>query len=262
MSAAAFLRVKKLKGGGIIKVAARHNRRDIQAELGADSHINPARTCTNETLLGAATADGVALLAKELMHGAGIGKLRKDAVFGIEAIFSLPPDTVIDDTAYFTDCVAWAAAYFGGVQNILSVDIHRDEGAPHCHILILPLIGNRMDGSNMVGGKAKLRAMQQQFYDAVAATYGLRKAPARLVGASKASASKAVLDRLRTANDAALKSSVWSTLREMIEREPAPWLIALGLVVDRPQKALRTMAAIFTSKGKGKDIDGSYGQAI
>ena len=34
MSAAAFLRVKKLKGGGIVLAAARHNLREIQAELG------------------------------------------------------------------------------------------------------------------------------------------------------------------------------------------------------------------------------------
>jgi Plasmid recombination enzyme len=251
MSAAAFLRVKKLKGGGIIKVAARHNRREIQAELGADSHIDPARTRLNETLQGAATPDGVAQLAKDLMCGAGIGKLRKDAVLGIEAVFSLPPDTVINDTAYFTDCATWAGAHFGGAQNILSVDIHRDEAAPHCHVLILPLVDNRMDGSNLIGGKQKMLDMQKQFFEVVASRYGLRKAPARLSGETKQTAAKAVLQKLRETADTALTSKVWATFREAIERDPAPYLMALGLVIDKPKKAIKTMAAIFTGKGKG-----------
>lgn len=251
MSAAAFLRVKKLKGGGIIKAAARHNRREIQAELGADSHIDPARTRLNETLQGAATPDGVALLAKDLMRGAGIGKLRKDAVLGIEAVFSLPPDTAIDDAAYFTDCATWAGVYFGGAQNILSVDIHRDEGAPHCHVLILPLVDNRMDGSNLIGGKQKMLEMQKLFFEAVASRYGLRKAPARLSGTAKEAAAKAVLQNLRETADTALTSKLWATLREAIERDPAPYLMALGLAIEKPKKALKTMAAIFTGKGKG-----------
>jgi Plasmid recombination enzyme len=251
MSAAAFLRVKKLKGGGIIKSAARHNRREIQAELGADSHIDPARTRLNETLQGAATPDGVAQLAKDLMRGAGIGKLRKDAVLGIEAIFSLPPDTAINDTAYFTDCATWAGVYFGGAQNVLSVDIHRDEAAPHCHVLLLPLVDNRMDGSNLIGGKQKMLEMQKLFYETVASRYGLRKAPARLSGESKQAAAKAVLQKLRESTDTVLTSSLWATFREMIERDPATFLMALGLAIDKPKKALKTMAAIFTGKGKG-----------
>lgn len=251
MSAAAFLRVKKLKGGGIIKSAARHNKREIQAELGADSHIDPARTRLNQTLQGAATPDGVALLAKDLMRGAGIGKLRKDAVLGIEAIFSLPPDTAINDTAYFTDCAMWAGVYFGGAQNILSVDIHRDEAAPHSHVLIVPLVDNRMDGSNLIGGKQKMLEMQKLFFEAVASRYGLSKAPARLSGETKQAAAKAVLQKLRETADTALTSSLWATFREMIERDPAPYLMALGLAVEKPKKALKTMAAIFTGKGKG-----------
>jgi len=47
MSGAAILRIKKLKGGGIITVAARHNRRVIQAELGAAGSIDPTRSHLN-----------------------------------------------------------------------------------------------------------------------------------------------------------------------------------------------------------------------
>lgn len=252
MSGAAFLRIKKLKGGGIITVAARHNRRVIQAENGAMGSIDPTRSGMNETLQGPLTADDVGQLARDMMAAAGVGKLRKDAVMALEIIFSLPPDHHLDDRSYFTDCAAWVGDYFGGAQNILSVDIHRDEAAPHCHVLLLPLFDNRMGGSNLLGGKQKFLLMQKHFHENVASRYGLRKAPARLSGNAKQATATAVLKRLRETTDKALQSKVWPTIRDKIENDPAAFLMTLGMELKAPAKKLRTMAAIFTSKGKGK----------
>lgn len=252
MSGAAFLRIKKLKGGSIITVAARHNRRVIQAELGATGSIEPTRSHLNETLTGPPTAADVGQLAKDLMATAGVVKLRKDAVMGLEIVFSLPPDTAIDDRAYFTACADWAGASFGGAHNLLSVDIHRDEAAPHCHVLLLPLIAGRMDGSNLLGGKQKLMALQKDFHVKVASLYGLSKAPARLSGTAKQATAKAVLQKLRETSDGAIQSAAWAVIRESVERDPAPFVIALGLDLITAKKQTRTMAQIFTSKGKGR----------
>jgi hypothetical protein len=252
MSGAAFLRLKKLKAGGIITKAARHNRREIQAEVGASDNIDPTRSVLNETLCGPPTADGVAALATELMSAAGVGKLRKNGVRGVEVLFSLPADHGLDDGAYFRDCVAWAASHFGGASNILSADIHRDEAAPHCHVLLLPILNGRMVGSDMVGDKRKLLDTQQRFHQAVASRYGLKKAPHRLTGATKAAAVSAVLDKLRNGSDGALRSKLWPQLRETIEADPGPFMLALGIVVERPAKRLRTMTQVFTSPGRGK----------
>ena len=252
MSGAAFLRIKKLKGSGIITVAARHNRRVIQAETGAAGSIDPTRSRLNETLYGPLTADGVGQLAKDLMQTAGVARFRKDSVLGLEFVFSLPSDHLIDGRAYFADCATWIANQYGGVQNILSVDIHRDEGAPHCHVLLLPLLNGKLAGSDMVGGKQKLMAMHKHFHDAVASRYGLHQAPARLTGASKQTGAAAVLAKLKSTSDAALQSKVWATVRDAIENNPGPWLLALGIEIDVVKKPLRTMAQIFTSKGMGK----------
>lgn len=251
MSGAAFLRIKKLKGGGIITVAARHNKRVIQAEMGATGSIDPARSHLNETLQGPSTAAGVGQLAKDLMMAAGVTRLRKDAVMGLEIVFSLPPGHTIDDRAYFTESAAWAGAYFGGADNILSVDIHRDEAQHHCHVLMLPLIGGRMDGGRMVGNKQKLIEMQKQFHLDVAARYGLSKAPAKLAGASKQAAATAVLTKMRETGDKAMQSAAWATIRAAIENDPGPFLMAVGIEQQAPKKKLRTMAQVFTSKGKG-----------
>jgi hypothetical protein len=255
LSGAAFLRLKKLKGSGIIGVAARHNRRAIQAEIGASGSIDPARSHLNETLIGPSTADGVATLAKELMREAGINKLRKDAVMGLELVFSLPPDHRLYERAYFADCANWAGDYFGGTRNVLSADIHRDEAQHHCHVLLLPLIQNKMTGSDIVGNKQRLLETQKQFHAAVASRYGLMKAPARLIGTSKQAAVKEVLKRLRDASDPALRSAAWPTIREGIERDPGPMMMALGIELPEPKKQARTMAQIFTSRGKRTSQD-------
>lgn len=246
MSGAAFLRIKKLKGGTIIAVAARHNKR----EMYEGGSIDPARTCLNECIAGPRTADDVAMLAKSLMSGAGIEKSRrKDAVMCIEVVFSLPPNHHLDDSAYFADCAKWAAGQFGGVENVLSVDIHRDEGAPHCHVLILPLVNGRLNGGKLV---LQYSVLQNRFHGAVAARYGLRKAPARLQGASKQAAATLVLDRLRTTADAALQSAAWATIRDTIENDPTPWLVSLGIVAPTTSpKPMKTVVQIFTSPGKG-----------
>ena len=152
----------KLKGGGIITVAARHNRRVIQAEMGATGSIDPTRSHLNETLAGPSTAADVGQLAKDLMTAAGVTRLRKDAVMALEIVFSLPPGHAIDDRAYFNDCAVWAVVYFGGMT--LSVDIHRDEAQDHAHVLLVPLQGGSLQGSDMVGNKKKLTELQAKFF--------------------------------------------------------------------------------------------------
>jgi hypothetical protein len=250
MSGAAFLRIKKLKGGGIITAAARHNKREIQAEMGATGSIDPTRSHLNYSLAGPTAAGDVAQLAKDTMTAAGVTKLRKDAVMGLEIVFSLPPGHAIDDRAYFTDCAKWAERYFGGV--ILSVDVHKDEAQDHCHLLLLPLLEGRMAGSDMLGGKQMLMAMHKQFHLDVAGRHGLSKAPARLTGASKQAAAKAVLQRLRETGDKALQSNLWATMRDVIESDPMPFVMALSIELKAPAKKLKTFTQIMTSKGKGK----------
>jgi hypothetical protein len=256
LSGAGFLRIKKLKGTGIITVAARHNRRVIQAETGSAINIDPTRSSLNETLMGAATADDVGQLARDLMAAAGVGKLRKgtsrtSAVSGIEVVFSLPPDHALNDRAYFLECCSWSTVWFEGAP-ILSADIHRDEAQTHCHVLLLPLVNNRMVGSDLVGNKPKFLKMQKDFHDKVASRFGLQKAPDRLYGPTKAAAVAKVLQRLREAADPVLSSLVWATVREGIERDPAPYLLALGIDLPKPKaKKLKTMAQTFTGTGKG-----------
>lgn len=252
MNAPAILTMKKLRGQAFPLMAARHNRRTIQAELGAAGHIDPERTHLNRTLAGADTPEGVAAQAKELMQAAGVRKkLRKDAVTALEAVFSIPESLAIDRDAYFAKCLAWVANEFGGTGNILSADVHNDESNPHMHVLILPLREGRMVGSDMMGYRQTLAARHSSFYTQVGKQFGLAKPQARLVGAAKADAITKVLAALNATQDPALKSQVWPAIRDLIEHDPAILMALLGIEAMVKTKRLKSSTAIFTSPGKG-----------
>lgn len=127
--------VGKIRGKATLLAAARHNLREIQAELGADSHITPTKSHLNVVSRGGTTSSEVVALAEQLIRAAGIEKLRKDVVYAVEYIFSLPPDTNVNLHAYFNASLEWVASYTG--CPILSAVTHLDEGAPHMHVLAL-----------------------------------------------------------------------------------------------------------------------------
>ncbi len=251
MSGAAFMRLDKLKGNGIWLKAARHNKRTIQAELGASGHIDATRSHLNITLMGPSEPEDVAKMAKAKMTDAGITKDRKNGVLGVELIFSLPTNHQQDLIAYFSACTCWAGETFGGMGNIVSADIHRDEAQDHAHVLLVPLINGHLRGSDAIGNKRKLSELQATFYKDVASKFGFRKPRARLSGLRKVETVRQVLNKLR--QDSAAKSLAWAVIRDSVERDPMPYALALGIDTEAgiKEKPSKTMVQIFTSKGKG-----------
>jgi hypothetical protein len=231
--------------------ASRHNKRQIQAEQGARSHIDTTRTPENEVIAGPLTPGEVDALARALMADAGVGKLRKNCAQAIEIVFSLPAATQIDARSYFQRCTDWAGEQFGE-SNILSSDIHRDEPpSVHCHVLVLPLLNGKMQGSVLIS-KPATRVLTKSFFEAVAAQFGLRRPSPALAGEKRAMAVRDVLARLETMGDPVTRSALWPTVKRDIEHDPTPYLQNLGLVAREPsRKPQRTMAQIFTNTGKG-----------
>ena len=249
MTHAHFLRMKGLKGKAIIVTAVKHNSREILAELGGDqgATIDPGRTPQNVVLRGAATAAGVASEARALMATAGIATLRKDALRGLEIIFSLPAETTVDQRAFFDDALAWAEQWFS--VPILSAIVHADEAAPHCHVILLPLVDGRMRGSELMGNRMKIMAMQGDFQAKVGRRYGLvrQAAPARPSAAHRQQAIDAALAVLEA--NSGLQAGLLRVLLEPHKANPEPLLLALGIAmpVAKPKtKRADTFAGIMT----------------
>ncbi len=249
MTHAHFLRMKGLKGKAIIVTAAKHNLREILAELDGnqDAAIDPSRTPLNYILRGPATAASVASEARTLMAAAGIATLRKDALRGIEIIFSLPAGTTVDQRAFFDDALSWAEQWFS--VPILSAIVHNDEAAPHCHVILLPLVDGRMRGSELMGNRMKIMAMQGDFQTKVGQRYGLARqaAPARPSAAHRQQAIDVALAVLEA--NSGLQAGLLRLLLEPHKANPEPLLLALGIAMPaaRPKtKRADTFAGIMT----------------
>lgn len=240
-----------------VRIAADHNKRarffyEQGHEKSPEGGVLIARK--NEKLWGPDTPEEVADLARTLMTQNGVKKMRKDGVRAVEVLLSLSPEHGIDDTEFFKKSMFWFAERFGGIENILAADVHRDEANDHLHLLILPLLNGRMVGSHMVGGKGKLNGCKLSFEEEVCRLFGVKVLISdSLKGADKRDASQAVNAYLIAVNDSVVTSAVWDVVRGNIHVRPEPYLHTLGFDVEqfRKFKKQKTVAQIFTSPGKG-----------
>jgi hypothetical protein len=245
-----FLRIKKLTGKSIITLAAKHNLRELQAELGADSHIEHQRIKLNRVLAGPGSAEGVAMVAQSLMDEAGIKALRKDAVRGLEIIFSLPPKSGIQEADFFSEALIWAGQYFAAP--VISAVVHNDEAAPHCHVLILPLINGRMVGSDLMGNKPKLKTLQADFHAQVARRYGLERQhqAKRLSATVRRRVAEQVLLAIEAKPSCIFGPGVKSVLLDLFAQDPEPIMQALGIPMPVTVDRKKTFVGIMTKPCK------------
>lgn len=234
-----FLAVKPLSvkttrascADAVILNVMRHNARELQAEIGvgADSGIDPSRVHLNVILHGPATADGVASAARDAMREHGIAAPRKNATLGIEVVVSLPAGLGIDHMAYFRDAVAWAQRHYR--VPMLSAIVHNDESSPHLHVVLLPVRDGKLVGSQLLGNRATMKAMQKDFHEQVAKQYGLRMpTPKKGHGATERAAGIALL-RSTLQTNSGLTDRAIDALLVPHAKNPEPLLLALGLTM-------------------------------
>ena len=253
MAASQLYRYDSVTGKNGVLVALKHNKRELQAERGADAHIDVTRTPLNYCLAGDSTPSAISTHAKVQMVKAGIDTPRKNGVMAVEVIFSLPIDRHQQDTKpFFADCLAWVKKAYPA--ELLSFDVHLDESAPHAHAIILPLIDGKMQGDRLKGDRANVKRLQNLFHAEVAVHYGLSKPNYKRLSANdKQSIERQVLTRLQ--GDSVLKSSVWACVRDAIHKDPQPYAQLLGIDAQKTsKKAPKSFVDHKRSKGKGSFV--------
>lgn len=257
--ATVVLRIKKLKMPQVVRIASEHNKRvRFQSHPVAlrSTRSGQSGESGNECLYGPATPEEVADHARQLMEKSGVARLRKDAVRAIEIMISLSSGHSINDRDFFVDSMYWFAERLGGRENLISADLHRDESNDHVHLLIVPLVGGRMNGSQLLGGKGKFRGHKSDFDHEVCRRHGLHLVMKdHLSKAEKGLASAAAIDVIHQTADPVLSSPIWKAVKTHISVQPESYLGLLGLEPSmfRVTKKMRTLAQIMTSKGKGPD---------
>lgn len=230
--------------------AARHNLREIQAELGADRRIDATRMDQNLVLAGPLTAAGVLALAEKMLLDAGIDRnlLRKDHCQAIELVFSLPVGSVIDPEAYCVQCLRWVETAYR--LPILLATVHLDEGAKHMHVLLLPLALGVYVGNKPLA-KAATQKRMESFFKVVAGPFGLSRGGAKFHGRAKRYAAAAVLVELEQGDPRQLLSALLPQLRLCVDRDPTPFFRALQIDPERIRTSQQAAEKALPAKAIG-----------
>lgn len=159
----AIMRFQKLHTSEEIGHALGHNKR-LRNVKNADKdreHLNTSITYVDDIKKH--------IKGLDKLHKKTTGKrARKDAVRVIEVLMTSDREFFkrVNDTEYFETCRQWLVDVFGE-ENILSMDIHRDERTPHAHFLVTPIRDNQYSCKRIINGRNAVRGLQNSFYDAV-----------------------------------------------------------------------------------------------
>ncbi len=256
MTSASFFAIKKLRGTDILRRAASHNTRRWIGAKASDGGEDAVAAGDIRLHVGSAYPAEIEQMAQRLLEEAGIRSLRKDAVRGVELLISLPPkpDLAIDQARYFQSALAWVKRQFP--VPILSVIEHRDESAPHIHVLLLPLLKGRMRGSDLAGNRGRLRALQASFAREVAVPLGLQphKPRSKISTVDRRRAASAVVDYLVDHPQTLEQPPVRDALRDVIGQDPFALLTILSLPLPEPPSKLpKRFVEIMTAPGRSKE---------
>lgn len=207
-------------------VAACHNKREIGQSMGSRKNINPAKSHLNRTTFGPDTAEGVVAMAKTRMDSIGFVPTRRDYTQAIELLISLPHGTAIDAPTYFDQCQSLVIEKFGA-ENILSVDVHRDEPQSHLHILVAPIRGNKYWGSKLLA-KVHYKVLAAAFAR-LGASHGLDAPTRRLCGPARDQAFEFLLNHLESTQDPILTSLYWPAIKCDFKNNVVKYAALIGL---------------------------------
>ena len=160
----AIMRFSKIKSASTGNGVMRHIRREV--DIKTLSH--PERKNINiltEPIKENYQNKTFNQILKNRLNGT---KPRKNAVLGLEFVFAYTPGCVPDE-----NIKAWSMASTQflietfGIDNVVSVTLHRDERNPHIHAVVIPMTDGKLNCKHYINGPTSCRELQDSYYEAV-----------------------------------------------------------------------------------------------
>lgn len=106
-------------------------------------------------------------------------KVRKNGVRAVEFMMTVSPEVLqrkdFNSVKYLNACQQWARDKFGS-QNVFFIAQHFDETTPHVSLLLTPIDENgKLNARKFFGGREKMSALQDDFYEKVGKEFGLER---------------------------------------------------------------------------------------
>ena len=106
-------------------------------------------------------------------------KIRKNGVRAVEFMMTVSPEVMqkkdFNAIKYLNACDNWAREKFGK-ENVFFIAHHFDETTPHVSLLLTPIDENgKLNARKFFGGREKMSALQDDFYEKVGKEFGLER---------------------------------------------------------------------------------------
>ena len=158
------MRFKKIKSIVTLNGVQRHNERKVPIKTLTNPQNKNINIMTNEIKNNYQGKTFSKILKDKL----GDNKPRRNAVLAMEFIFAYTPGCIKTENIkdWSVASAKWLIDQFGE-SNVISILQHNDEGNPHIHAVVLPILNNNLNCKHYVNGPAACRAMQDSYYEAV-----------------------------------------------------------------------------------------------
>lgn len=178
MTSFAIIRTKKHKHIASIIGVARHHAREV-----ACATADPKKSPRNQSW-GAgkspsqAVGDRVQAVIDQAQKTAG-KKFRSDSVKAVEYLMTASNEwwataTKEQKTGYLKRCRSWLEKKHGE-GCVVAEWLHVDERSPHLHAIVVPLYEGKLNAKHFLGGKARMRALQDDFAKVCGEPFGLSR---------------------------------------------------------------------------------------
>lgn len=178
MTQFAIIRTKKHKHLTSIIGVARHHAREVPCPS-ADIKKTPRNQSWGAAKSPSqAVGDRVKSVIDEAEKERG-KKFRSDSVKAVEYLMTASPEfwktaTQEAKKGYLNKCRSWLEAKHG--KNCIVAEwLHVDEASPHLHAIVVPLHEGVLNAKHFLGGKTRLRGLQDDFAKQVGEPYGLSR---------------------------------------------------------------------------------------
>ena len=166
----AILRIEKLKTAGDVRGMLAHVLREAEVPNAIDGATEPvvlAGARTSQEAM-ATLAQGITL-AKAKGGSQGFTKASTPAldILVTTSHEDMQRMSLGEQKDYFNCALEFIIAKFGGMSNILTAVVLRDETTSHMQVLVMPLdrATNRFSASKMLGGPADFKHMHDAFFE-------------------------------------------------------------------------------------------------
>jgi len=224
-----------------LRLAEIHNKRILIGYHGPENNIDPSKSHLNEELVTCDvdfTSKAISFIKNRGLDLNHYSYKKKNRGFAIEFLFSVTHGFNCDFYSLYSDCLTWLENYYPECPIIHAI-IHFDEGTPHMHVLLVPLLNGNLQADKIKRFKSVNYARNRSLFEFLGKKYGLSP-HAYLKGAAKKKGAELAYQAYKKLNDEQVRAYLDNAIVQSINARPEIYLNSFGIPLDEAMKNIKT----------------------